>query len=192
MAPRPSDRRIAPAVGFASPEGGSFFAQLEDLSGCLAADTRGATPDELAWQPRPGTNTIGMLLAHVAIVEVAWLGRAAGRPVTDFPAVLGIGIDDDGIPIAAEGAPPAALAGKDLAWYDALLARARAFTRATLAPMTPADFDRVESRERDGVRQTFNVRWIVYHVLEHQAGHYGQINLLRHLHRAERGAAVAS
>jgi hypothetical protein len=26
-------------------------------------------------------------------------------------------------------------------------------------------------------------RWILYHLLEHQAGHYGQILLLRHQYR---------
>jgi hypothetical protein len=26
-------------------------------------------------------------------------------------------------------------------------------------------------------------RWILYHLLEHQAGHYGQILLLRHWYR---------
>jgi hypothetical protein len=43
MAQRPSDRRIVPAPGFASLEGSAFFSQLEDLSGSLAADRRGAT-----------------------------------------------------------------------------------------------------------------------------------------------------
>jgi len=36
----------------------------------------------------------------------------------------------------------------------------------------------------------FNVGWVFYHMIEHEAGHHGQINLLRHLQPVEdaRGA----
>ena len=33
----------------------------------LIADTRGLTPEALGWQPAPGMNTIGMLLAHCLV-----------------------------------------------------------------------------------------------------------------------------
>jgi hypothetical protein len=33
------------------------------------------------------------------------------------------------------------------------------------------------------------MRWILYHMVEHFAGHYGQINLLAHQARIVRGAA---
>jgi len=81
MTTQPSDRRIVAPTGFASPEGGSFFVQLEDPSRRLTEDARGAHPAALAWQPRPITNTIGMLLAHVALVEVYWQGIAIEQPV---------------------------------------------------------------------------------------------------------------
>jgi hypothetical protein len=29
--------------------------------------------------------------------------------------------------------------------------------------------------------------WALYHIVEHEAGHYGQINLLRHQYRARAG-----
>ena len=44
----------------------------------------------------------------------------------------------------------------------------------------------VEVTLRDGRRMRFNVRWILHHLLEHFAGHYGQILLLRHLYRDRR------
>ena len=31
--------------------------------------------------------------------------------------------------------------------------------------------------------RVFNVGWVLYHLIEHEAGHRGQINLLRHLLR---------
>ena len=36
---------------------------------------------------------------------------------------------------------------------------------------------------RDGSVHETTMRWILYHILEHEAGHYGQINLLAHQYR---------
>jgi len=35
----------------------------------------------------------------------------------------------------------------------------------------------------DGSNATYTVRWVLYHVLEHEAAHYGQIGLIRHQYR---------
>ncbi len=178
----PRQRILVPVAGIPSPEIGLFLAQMDDQSRRLTEDTRGATIAELAWQPQPGMNTIGMLLAHNAIVELFWISHAAMIPC-DAPGVLGVGEDDDGMPIAEDGLPPATLAGKDLAFYDGLRERARAFTYGWAKRWTAADLDRTILRPRKDGEWTMSVRWILYHVLEHEAGHYGQVNLLRHLHR---------
>lgn len=180
---------IVPPAEFRSREAGSFFAQLEDQSERLTEDTRGLSPAALAWQPAPGLNTIGMLLAHIAIVEVFWTQAGPLRQSSfDTAGVLGIGMDDDGMPIPEGGLPPATLAGKGLAFYDDLLARARAYSRPVLAELTDADLDQeVHRKRRDGTEHHCNVRWVLYHMVEHQAGHYGQINLLAHQHRLTPG-----
>jgi uncharacterized damage-inducible protein DinB len=159
---------------------------MDDQSRRLAEDTRGASPAELQWQPARGFNTIGMLLAHLAIVEVYWMQVAeSGKTDFDSRPVLGIGPDDDGIPIAEDGAAPATLAGENLDFYDDLLARARAHTKEIAARYTGADLDRewtLHSKSTGNVHR-ISVRWILYHLLEHFAGHYGQINLMRHQYR---------
>jgi len=185
----PRQRILQPVAGIPAPEIGLFLAQMDDQSRRLTEDTRGATVDELAWQPRAGMNTIGMLLAHNAIVEVFWISHAAVIPC-DCPGVLGIGVDDDGMPIPEDGLPPGTLAGKDIAWFDDLRARARAFTYDWARRWTAKDLDRTITRQRADGEWTMNVRWILYHVLEHEAGHYGQVNLIRHQHRA--AAAMAA
>lgn len=183
-------RVLKPATGIRSPEAGSFLAQLDDLSARMLADLRGLTPAELAFQPRPGTNTVGMLLIHCAGAEVHWLLTATtGTGEEAIRKALGIGVDDDGIPMAPNGRPPANLHGWTLADYRKLHDRARRFTRRALAGMSPADLSRGKSRRRwNGESQVMNTRWILYHVLEHQAGHYGQMLVLRHLLRARKGA----
>ena len=47
------------------------------------------------------------------------------------------------------------------------------------------DLARQVTRERpDGTTRIFNVDWVLYHMLEHLAGHHGQILMLKHLHQA--------
>jgi hypothetical protein len=126
-------------------------------------------------------NTIGMLLAHVAVAEVnlVQVGLLA-EPAGHVEDVLGIGPDDDGLPLPPAGAPPAVLTGLGLPFYEDLLARAAAHTRAALAAIPDAalDEDVVRPPRPDGSRRVFTRRWILFHLLEHAAGHLGQVQLL--------------
>jgi len=183
---------LVPPPGYRSRETGLFIAQLDDQSARLTRDTRDLTPAALAWQPAPGMNTIGMLLAHIAIAEVYWTQVGPlGLPTYECESVIGIGGDDDGMPLASGGAPPATLAGKGLEFLDDLLARARGFTKRALADLTDADVEREIARPGPGgtVRGIVNLRWVLYHMVEHEAGHYGQVNLLRHQYRISGGGS---
>jgi uncharacterized damage-inducible protein DinB len=180
---------IEPPPGFRSQEIGLYLAQLDDQSRRLTADTRGLEVGALAWQPALGMNTIGMLLAHIAIVEVFWTRLALeDRPMPfEMHDVLGIGLDDDGMPLKADARPPAGLAGRELGFFDDLLARARAHTRRIAAPLDDAYLEREIVREHPNPEtrearsgRVVTPRWTLYHLLEHEAGHYGQILLLRH------------
>jgi uncharacterized damage-inducible protein DinB len=168
---------------YRSPEAASFVVQLDDQLALLRKDTADLTPADLEWQPARGMNTIGMLLAHMAIVEVWWLKIGIGReekPAVDD--VLGIDVDDDGMPIKPDAEPAATLRGKNIAFYHDLLDRARAYTKRLAAEHPPEELDRELIRTRqDGSQRAMNVRWVYYHVLEHFAGHYGQILLLKHM-----------
>jgi uncharacterized damage-inducible protein DinB len=179
--------------GFQSPEVASFLAQLDDQTASLDRALREITPDELSWQPRPGMNTIGMLLAHLAIVEVWWSAIATGQAESDLSGILGIGPDDDGMPLAVGGPPPAGLAAKDRAYFDQLLARARRFVKETWESLPESAIEREVQRTRaDGTQRSFTMRWILYHIVEHFAGHFGQIRLQRHLYQIERAPAEAA
>jgi uncharacterized damage-inducible protein DinB len=62
-----------------------------------------------------------------------------------------------------------------------------------VTPLTDANLERRFTRTRaDGSTFEGNVGWTLYHILEHEAGHYGQINLLRHQYRARSGAAIGT
>ena len=180
---------LRPAEGFRSREAASFYAQLEDQARILRESIQGMTPQELEWQPERGMNTIGMLLAHNAIVDVFWTQLAIlGIVETDSMPALGISMDDDGMPLAPDAEGPANLKGKPLAYYEDLLARGRALVKEAWAKVSDADMDKQITRERpDGSKRVLSVRWAMYHILEHYAGHRGQVQLLRHLYSATVG-----
>ena len=174
--------RLVIPRGRHTPEVASFLAQLDDLSRLLLRDLRGVTPAELAWQPKRGQNSIGMLLAHLPIVEVHWTLVATEQwSPENVKRRLGIGLDDDGMPLAKNAAPPALLKGRTLAWYAALLRRGRGVLKREMAADRPRDLSRVVTRVRqNGDRQHVDARWVLYHLVEHFAGHFGQVLLLRH------------
>ncbi len=182
----PQRRAIEIPAEYRSKEVGSFIAQMGDQTRRLTEATRDITPEELEWQPKPGMNTIGMLLAHNAIVELFWTMLALkGDPDPVAEPILGISMDDDGMPIPEEGKPPASLAGKNLAFYDELLRKARVYLKDSAKGVPDSDLEREVVRTRpDGTQSVINVRWYFYHILEHFSGHYGQVLLLRHLYKA--------
>jgi len=177
---------IAIPAGYASQEVASFVAQLDDQLRRQKEQTRTLTPADLEWQPAPGMNTIGMLMAHQAILEVGWTGMGIEdlqRNEIRFQEILGIG--DSGVPLAPDGAPPVALAGKDLAFFDDLLDRAREHLMRVAAPVRDSDLTIMRTRTRpNGEPREVEVRWTIYHMLEHFAGHFGQILLLQHARQA--------
>jgi hypothetical protein len=181
MAPRPESRVLKPAAGIRAPEAALFYAQLGVLSARMFADLEGFTTADLEFQVRPGTNTVGMLLLHLAGAEAHWMLTATtGTGEEALRRTLGIGPDDDGMPVGPRGGHPAGLRGWTLADYRRVHDRARRFTRRCLAGLSAADIGRGRPRRRwDGRIQVINVRWIFLQLLQHQPNHHGQMLLIR-------------
>ena len=164
---------------------GSFAAQLDDQLRRLKESIAGLTTRQLEWQPDTGINTIGMLLAHLAIVEVWWIniaphGTAPGPEAEKiFKRVIGIGGDDDGLPLKRDGKHPKTLKGYSLKDYLKMLAKARASVHKELRKWKDTDLAKSYKRRDFMITR----EWTVYHVLEHFASHFGQILLLKHLMR---------
>jgi len=81
---------------------GWLAAQLDDQLRLLGRRLEGAGVELLEWQPQPGANTIGMLLAHNAITEAYWVHIAEGRvrsfaeaDAADGRKLVGQLVDDD-------------------------------------------------------------------------------------------------
>jgi len=162
-----------------------FVAQLDDQTRRLLKSIEGLSVADLEWQPRPGRNSAGMLLAHIATTEAFWTSVVTGDATDQASGdracreILGLGLDDDGMPLPADGRHPAALAGFDLARYVDLLHRARGHLKTVAAGRRDADL--ATFGVYDG--NEFGREWALYHLLEHFAQHAGQVGLVLALRR---------
>lgn len=165
-------------------------AQLDAQLAALVARVREAPTAHLEWQIRPGVNTIGMLLAHLAVCEVFWVdvvGRGIESEVEGeriVQEIVGIRIEEDGMPLAKDGVHPSSLAGKSAADYLEMLARARAATHRTLRQWDDRDLE--TTRRVDGREVT--LAWLLHHIVEHFSHHAGQIAQIASLRRLAEGA----
>lgn len=179
---------LAPVAPYPSAAVGRWMWQLESVRSSLLADVEGVTSAELHWQPRPGMNTIAMLLAHIAYAEshLAQVGLE-GRASSDTLAAIGLTEEEEGMPLSPGAPPSPALAGRPPADFLGMLARARDYTRRVAAGLGDSDLERTIERppRPDGTRRVFNVAWVFHHMVEHEAGHRAQIGLIRHLYRLD-------
>lgn len=166
-----------------------FAAQLDDQLSLLTKSVESLTVKQLEWQLKPGMNTIGMLLAHLAIVDLWWavIAPKGMQPEPEGDVinmkVIGIRMDDDGLPMPKNGKHPGTLAGKTAKQYLEMLAKARRAVHKELRTWNdsklPSRFIRRRGKKQIQITHT----WVLYHLLEHFAGHYGQILLIKHLMR---------
>lgn len=127
--------------------------------------------DAVVWQPYPGTHSIGAILLHIVGVEIFWFERfALGLPADPEERKLTMAEEID-VDAWSWPAPPR----KPLSWYFEQHDRVRARTLESIKEWPAAD----TSRDWDGKPRT--MRWVLGHVIQHEAYHGGQAVLLNRL-----------
>jgi len=177
---------LKPARGYdpkAQAKIGWIAAQMDDQLKWLKTAVKDLTVRQLEWQLRPGMNTVGMLLAHLAIVDLWWITLASdGAPTEEDWTKLATricGFPDDGIPLSADSKHPSFIKGYTLEKYLAALNKVRRLVHRKLKKWHDRD---LEQTYNFGKRQ-FSKSWTLYHMHEHSCGHFGQVLLLKHMMR---------
>ncbi|MCI2430864.1 DinB family protein [Candidatus Acetothermia bacterium] len=126
-------------------------------------------PDEaVIWQPFPQGHSIGAVILHIASVEAFWLqGVADGRPLS--PEERKILLDDETDQYAIRWPTPPR---HPLAWFYEQHDRIRKETHRTIQRLADP-----EHLGRRGER-SYTLRWLLHHVITHEAYHGGQAVLL--------------
>lgn len=164
---------------------GFMARQLDEHLAKLKRVTEGLTVEQLEWQIHPGHNTIGMLLAHCAVAEAYWVAVFdSGKLLPEegdqvIKSIIGIFMDDDGMPAKAGSKHPETIKGKSLIEYYAMLDNCRHATHNILRAWSD---EKLASTLVRGEKET-SFGWVVYHIHEHLVEHCGQIQYIKHLMR---------
>jgi hypothetical protein len=152
------------------PERDQLAAYLDSQRAALLRKTEGLTAEQLAAVHPPSTLTLGALLNHGALNEDWWFSvQFAGNPQAEHWTV---GADWEADPdwemSSAAADSPEALRER----YEA----ACAHSRDIVARAESLD---VRSAALSGKGETFDLRWIVLHMIEETARHAGHADLIR-------------
>lgn len=146
------------------PEIAPWIWALEDVRQTVKQLLEGISQEQLDYQP-PGRHSVGSLLHHIALIESDWL----------FVEVMETDIDEDLKALLPydnlTDGEMTAVAGQTLAQHLARLDAVRAKLLACFAQMDLADW----SRARELPNYTVTPEWVLYHLVEHEAHHRGQM-----------------
>jgi uncharacterized damage-inducible protein DinB len=157
------------------PQVGALLATLEDTTKEWCGEIKGVRPgkEAVVWQPFPNGHSIGVLILHMADVEAFWLHQvAAGRTLSPQEERRLLSSETEQYAVRWP-APPR----QTLAWYLAIHDEIRARTREIVAS--------INDPEHAGTygSNTFTLRWLLNHVITHEAYHGGQAVLLGLMYR---------
>lgn len=125
----------------------------------------------LDWRPDDAANTIGTLLYHIVAIELDWLYvEILERP--DYGAAVAALLPYD---IRERSGRLTPIYGESLERHLARMAASRQLLLDELRPMTAEEFYRVRRFDAYDVTP----EWVLYHLMEHEAGHRGEIAELR-------------
>ena len=159
----------------AVPEVGRYLWMMEDMRAKTKRSLVGIAPAALDWAPLPATNTIGTLLYHIAAVEAGWYYIDVLQQT--IPADL-----SSHLPYNSwdEHGHLTVVANRSLTEHLATLDVVRARLLAGFGAMSLDDFYRL--RPSDDAEVT--PEWCLYHLIEHEATHRGELEMVRQLAEA--------
>jgi uncharacterized damage-inducible protein DinB len=170
----PNDREtlVVEPLADAHPDIGRYLWMMEDVRDITLRCVNGISQAALDWSPTPAANSIGTLLYHIALVEADWLYvEALAQPLPDDLAAL--------FPHDARDATGhlTVVTGISVDEHLARLNAVRAHFLAAYRAMSPEAFRNARSMPEYDVTP----EWIAYHLIEHEAGHRGELATTRTL-----------
>jgi uncharacterized damage-inducible protein DinB len=123
-----------------------LFEHWKTVRGGLLAALHMLGDEQLEFVPREGLWSLGTVARHIANAEEGWFRHVVTRELPEWPPIV-----DEEHPTVAS--------------IKQLLSEVHSRTEAYLATVDVADLDRVINTPWG---EEFTLRWIVWHVLEHE------------------------
>ena len=161
---------ITPLTGY-DPLIGRWLWLLDDSRRRTVEVLTGMAESTLEWRPDDEANTIGTLLYHIVAIELDWLYvEILEQP--DYSAKVTTLLPYDVREPSGRLMP---VYGESLDSHLARLAVSRQLLLDELRPLTAAELYRVRRFDPYDVTP----EWVLYHLVEHETGHRGEIGELR-------------
>jgi len=151
----------------ADPQVGLWLASLDDCRQRTLDALAEVYEDMLDVEP-DGSDSIGSLLYHVALVEADWLFADILGPDVPPPDRLSELLP---VPDRDDAGRLTCAAGEDLTTHLQRLEEIRAFVHLHVAAMQVDEFRRLRARDSWDVSPA----WVIHHLLQHEAEHRSQI-----------------
>ena len=165
---------LSPAQGF-PPALGFYLSGMNEVREQLRDAVSEMSDEDIGKRAVPGAHSVGALVLHVGEAEWFWMQCVvSGHKLTD---------EDRGAPYWDVLKDPERVAnnGYSAAFCLNEAARIREQTRGVLDSFNGGDLERIFSYEWRGKTQDQSLRWILHHLIDHEAQHKGQILMLKRL-----------
>ena len=168
------DRQTLTPVAGVPEQIGYYLAGMEEVRMQLRTVVEGLSDEQMHAKLRPDTHSIAQLILHCGEAEWWWIqcvvdGKAVDEDLqaTDFWDVL----EEDHDPVT------------HLSAADCVseIDRISGLTRELLSGFSDEDVDRFFVKEMPNRRIDKSLRWILHHLIDHEAQHKGQILMLKRL-----------
>jgi uncharacterized damage-inducible protein DinB len=168
-------RRTLDSVSGFTTEIGFYLSGMEEVREQLREAVQGMSDDHLGRPAISDAHAIGALVLHIGEAEWYWMqcvvsGQEVNNEIRCAPYwdVL---------------KEPQSFSGKHYSAEFCLneIKKIREQTHETLAAFSDSDLERIFSIERGGETHERSLRWILHHLIDHEAQHKGQILMLKRL-----------
>jgi uncharacterized damage-inducible protein DinB len=154
---------------------GYYLSGMEEVRSQLRQAVMGIDVDPLGRPAFLGAHSIGALVMHIGEAEWWWMTcNVSGHQLTE---------DDRTAPFWDVLEDPDAFikCGYTAEFCFQELDKIRNLTRDVLFSFEDKDLDRIFSFDRNGTTYEYSLRWILHHLIDHEAQHKGQILMLKRL-----------
>ncbi|MEP6818543.1 MAG: DinB family protein [bacterium] len=168
-------RRTLTSIPGLSNDIGFSLSGMDEVREQLREAVAGMSDDQISRPIIPGAHSIAALVLHIGEAEWHWMQEVvSGHQVTD---------EIRNAPYWDVLKEPKRSSQRSYSAEFCLneIKQIRQQTAETLASFSDAQFDHVFSYERNGKTYDLTLRWILHHLIDHEAQHKGQILMLKRL-----------
>lgn len=146
----------------------NFYAGWQNYQQLLTTVLAPLSPEQLALQAAPHLRSIGQIATHIIGARVRWFHDLMGQASVDVASLATWDRPEMSVRTATE-----LVSGLEASWQ---------LIQNALAAWTAADLEYLYHGRYHGQEYTFSRQWVIWHVIEHDLHHGGEISLSLGMH----------